>query len=118
METFAAREFHPWAYDSLMINRTDNSGIKHLEGWARLRALGRSRFIWSYGVLRWGGFMCCFSLAVFQYRQFGSPWSLDGNAPFRVGLAAMVWAYVGYLYGRSVWNRNERDYAAHSTATR
>jgi hypothetical protein len=30
----------------------------------------------------------------------------------------MVWAYVGYLYGRSVWNRNERDYAACSAPNR
>ncbi|RYU63108.1 hypothetical protein EWI61_01210 [Methylolobus aquaticus] len=118
MWNVAGNGFRPPAYDSLMFNRSDNACGNRLEHWARLRTLGRSRFIWSYGVLRWGGFMCCFSLAVFHYRQFGSPWSLEGNATFRVILAAIVWAYVGYLYGRSVWNRNERDYAARPTATR
>ncbi|MBM4201135.1 MAG: hypothetical protein FJ189_07600 [Gammaproteobacteria bacterium] len=95
---------------------SDGSG-KRLRDWERLRSRGRSRFIWSYGVLRWGGFMFCFSLTLFQYRQFGNPWSLDGNALLRLILGGAVWAYVGYLYGRSVWSRNEREYAARSSTS-
>jgi hypothetical protein len=60
--------------------------------------------------------MFCFSLAVFQYRQFGSVLSLQGNVAFRVVLGALVWAYVGYLYGRSLWNRNEREYRRSGSA--
>jgi hypothetical protein len=97
-----------------MSKASSDGSAKRLRDWEHLRSLGRSRFIWSYGVLRWGGFMFCFSLALFQYRQFGNPWSLDGNAPLRLILGGAVWAYVGYLYGRSVWSRNEREYAARS----
>lgn len=68
-------------------------------------------FIWFYGVLRWGGFMFCFSLAVFQYSHFGDVLSTEGNWLFRVLLAAATWIYVGRLYGRSLWRRNEREYA-------
>lgn len=94
---------------------TDRS-TRRWRDWERLRAVGRTRFIWSYGVLRWGGCMWCFSLAVFQYRQFGSPWSLEGNPLLRLLLGGVVWTYVGYLYGRSVWNRNEREQAVRRRA--
>jgi hypothetical protein len=62
--------------------------------------------------------MFCFSLAVFQYRQFGNPLSLDGSPAFRLFLGGLVWVYVGYLYGRSLWNRNEREYAARKGGSR
>jgi hypothetical protein len=82
-----------------------------LAQWEKVRALGMRRFVWSYGVLRWGGFMCCFSLAVFQYSRFGSVWSAEGHWLLRVLLAAATWTFVGTLYGRSLWLRNEREYA-------
>jgi hypothetical protein len=73
-------------------------------------------FVWNHGVLRWGGFMFFFSLAVFQYSHFGSVFSTEGNWLFRAGLAAATWAFVGYLYGRSLWRRNEREYLAQRPA--
>ncbi|WP_221063385.1 hypothetical protein [Methylomagnum ishizawai] len=79
--------------------------------WERLRAQGMCRFVWSYGVLRWGGFMFCFSMAVFQYSRFGSVFSAEGNWLLRVWLALATWTFVGYLHGRSLWFRNEREYA-------
>lgn len=78
-----------------------------IEEWGRIRALGLRRFVWSYGVLRWGGFMFCFSLAVFQYSRFGSVFSAEGAWLMRVLIAAVTWAFVGYLHGRSLWFRNE-----------
>lgn len=83
---------------------------ERLRLWERTRALGKARFIWTHGVLRWGGFMFCFSFAVFQHAALGHVFSTAGNLPFRLILALLVWAYVGYLYGRSVWARNERGY--------
>ena len=101
-----------------MRDRSSERSDRRFDTWERARAMGRSRFIWSHGVLRWGGFMFFFSLAVFQYRQFGSPWSLEGNFLLRLLLGGSIWAYVGYLYGRSLWHRNERDYAARQRASR
>jgi len=67
-------------------------------------------FIWSHGVLRWGGFMFFFSMAVFQYAHFGNVLSTEGNWPLRVLLGLATWVLVGYAYGRSQWRRNEQDY--------
>ncbi len=78
--------------------------------WEKTRALGQKRFIWTHGVLQWGGFMFFFSFAVFQHRHFGHVFSTKGNLPFRLILALIVWVYVGYLYGGSRWRRNEQEY--------
>jgi hypothetical protein len=69
-------------------------------------------YVWTHGVLRWGGFMLCFSLAVFQHSRFGSVFSTEGNLPFRVVVAALTWTFVGYLYGRSNWRKHEEAYLA------
>jgi hypothetical protein len=79
--------------------------------WEKLRQIGKTRFIWSYGVLRWGGFMFFFSLAVFQYAHFGHPFSLEGNWIARLLIALPTWIFVGYGYGRSQWQRNEARFA-------
>ncbi len=81
-----------------------------LRQWEKIRAQGRNRFIWNHGVLQWGGFMCCFSFAVFQNSYYGDVFSSEGNLPFRLILALLVWTFVGYLYGRSRWQRNEQEY--------
>lgn len=79
--------------------------------WEKLRQIGKTRFIWSYGVLRWGGFMFFFSLAVYQYAYFGHPFSLEGNWLARLLIALPTWIFVGYGYGRSQWQRNEARFA-------
>ncbi len=78
--------------------------------WEQTRELGRSRFIWTHGVLQWGGFMFCFSFALFQHSHYGKVFSTEGNLAFRLMLALLVWTFVGYLYGRSRWRRNEQEY--------
>ena len=84
---------------------------ERLAAWEKTRVRGMKYFVWSHGVLRWGGFMFFFSLVVFQYSHFGSVLSTEGNWLLRVLLAALTWVYVGRLYGRSLWLRNEREYA-------
>jgi hypothetical protein len=84
---------------------------ERLAAWEKARARGMRHFVWSHGVLQWGGFMFFFSMAVFQYSRFGNLFSTEGNLPFRLLLAAATWIFVGYLYGRSMWRRNEREYA-------
>ncbi|QSA98446.1 hypothetical protein [Methylococcus sp. EFPC2] len=84
---------------------------ERLEQWRLIRASGESRYIWSHGVLRWGGFMFCFSMALHQYSRYGDLFSSEGNLPFRLIFGAAIWVFVGYLYGRSQWRRNEREFA-------
>ncbi|WP_156912700.1 hypothetical protein [Methylocaldum szegediense] len=84
---------------------------QRLAEWERTRARGKRHFIWTHGVLKWGGFMFVFSTVVFQHQVFGDIFSTQGNLPFRLLLGASVWTFVGYLYGRSRWARNEQEYA-------
>ena len=86
-----------------------------LRQWEKTRALGKNRFIWTHGVLQWGGFMFFFSFSIFQHRNFGHVLSTEGNLPFRLILALSVWIYVGYLYGRSRWRKNEQEYLAQTS---
>ncbi|CAL1239680.1 hypothetical protein [Candidatus Methylocalor cossyra] len=85
---------------------------ERLSEWERIRARGMRHFVWSHGVLRWGGFMFFFSLALFQHAHFGNVFSTEGHFLLRILLAGFTWTFVGWLYGRSQWYRNERDYAA------
>ncbi len=86
--------------------------------WAHLRAGGMRRYVWSWGVLRWGGFMFCFSMAVFQYAHFGAVFSTQGHWQLRVAVALLTWIFVGYGYGRSQWRRNEHIFQSLSDAHR
>ncbi|MDV3241616.1 MAG: hypothetical protein LOY00_07525 [Methylocaldum sp.] len=84
---------------------------QRLAEWEQTRARGKRRFVWTHGVLQWGGFMFVFSTMVYQHQVFGDIFSTQGNLPFRLILGVLVWTFVGYLYGRSKWQRNEREYA-------
>lgn len=96
-----------------LMRRENASGLSEgTRAWVSIRARGRRRYIWYHGVLRWGGFMFCFSLAIYQYRQFGSVISTEGHLWFRMAFGALVWTYVGYLYGRASWHQNEREFNA------
>jgi hypothetical protein len=83
---------------------------ERLRRWEKTRAQGQRRFVWTRGVLQWGGFMFCFSMAVFQRSHYGDVFSTEGNLPFRLVLGLSVWMYVGYLYGRSQWRKSEQAY--------
>jgi hypothetical protein len=81
--------------------------------WEEVRVLGKPRFIWTQGVLRWGGMMWAFSLGLFQHAHFGSVFSLEGAWEVRWVVATLTWVLVGYGYGRSLWHRTEERYHAY-----
>lgn len=81
--------------------------------WERIRSHGKPRFIWTQGVLRWGGVMFAFSLGLFQHAHYGHVFSLEGRWEIRVLAALLTWVFVGYGYGRSSWNRMEERYHAY-----
>ena len=85
---------------------------QRLDQWRKTRANGKNHFIWTHGVIQWGGFMFFFSLGLFQHSHYGSVFSTQGNLPFRLILALLVWVFVGYLYGQSRWRRNEQEFHA------
>ena len=94
----------------MKIERT--SALSEIEAsrWEQIRSHGRSRFIWTHGVLRWGGVMFAFSLGLFQHAHYGAVFSLEGRWDVRFLVALVTWIFVGYGYGRSSWNRMEERY--------
>jgi hypothetical protein len=88
-----------------------NWSPERLAEWEKVRSQGMRHFVWTQGVLGWGGFMFLLSMAVFQYAHFGNVLSTEGNWLARILFAAFIWSFVGHLYGRSLWRRNEQEYA-------
>lgn len=83
---------------------------EQIAAWKKTRAHGERRFVWTHGVVQWGGFMFFFTMGFYQVQRFGDLFSTNGNLPLRLAFAALIWTFVGYLYGRSMWRRNEREY--------
>ena len=86
---------------------------RFLAEWSSRRKRGKWHFVLFQGVLLWGGFMLFFSLGVFHYAHYGSMFSFEGLWWMRWTLGALIWAYVGFLYGRSQWSRNEQLFDQH-----
>lgn len=78
--------------------------------WEQIRSQGKARFVWTHGVVRWGGVMCVLSLGFFQHAHYGDIFSLEGRWDLRVLVALLTWIFVGHGYGRSTWNRMEERY--------
>lgn len=79
-----------------------------LAEWSSRRKRGKRHFVLYHGVMLWGGFMLFFSLGVFHYAHYGSMFSMEGLWWMRWLVGALIWSYVGFLYGRSQWSRNEQ----------
>jgi len=58
------------------------------ERWESVRRQGRARYIWTHGVLRWGGVMFAFSLGLFQHAHYGAVFSLEA-----AGKSAFWWRF-------------------------
>jgi hypothetical protein len=84
--------------------------------WEKRRAKGMAHFVWVQGVLQWSGFMFCFTLGFFQVQHYGNLFSTEGNLSFRITVGLMIWCFVGLLYGRSRWQRNEQIYLEQKAA--
>jgi hypothetical protein len=74
------------------------------EAWARRRLGGRRRYIWSRGVLQFGGVMwLCACVGSLLAGRFQLVAALGGAIIFAVG---------GYIWGLFKWNGNEAAYKA------
>jgi hypothetical protein len=94
----------------LRIERASALNEAEAARWEKVRSLGKSRYIWTQGVLRWGGVMFAFSLGLFQHAHYGAVFSFEGRWDVRFLMALLTWIFVGHGYGRSSWNRMEERY--------
>lgn len=70
--------------------------------WLNTRLRGKQRFIFTRGVLGWGGFMFIFMTVVHNYIDHeNTDWSY-------ILIAVLVWAVGGYSFGVWQWNWQEK----------
>jgi hypothetical protein len=83
-----------------------------LERWARVRAKGRTRFVWLHGVLGWGGTFAL-GLAIFSTipRVLLNKASV-ADFPITLAIAAFFLSLAGYEKGRRTWKKRERAFLA------
>lgn len=77
---------------------------RQLEKWAKTRQMGRSRYVWLFGVAGWGtttGLLWAFFMAWMK------EWS---QLPMFLALAAITFFIGGYLFGRMTWTWSEATF--------
>lgn len=75
-----------------------------IKQWSKTRRMGRTRYVWLYGVLRWGltvGVVWAVVMAAFQ------GWE---RLPILLALAVVGFPMGGYLFGVVTWRQNEGQY--------
>ena len=86
--------------------------------WLRTRDVGRSAFVWRYGIVGWGLPAGAVSAAVHIVRVHGSnsPWTLEAVRPLWGSVAGLlcVCAVVGYLLGSWLWDFCEARFGHHA----
>ena len=81
--------------------------------WERNRAMGRSMFIWRRGVFGWGIPIALLTIAYQIVQEQGFVRQLVMTQHLRTGIAvaALVFPFCGYLFGRWLWTVGEENYA-------
>lgn len=89
--------------------------------WARTRSVGRTAFVWRYGVAGWGvpagTVTSCYH--VIHEHTPGAAWSIAGLRPLWQSIVGLMIAcgIVGYLFGAWLWDSCEARFAPHPGAS-
>ncbi len=87
--------------------------------WARTRSVGRTAFVWRYGVAGWGvpagTVTSCYH--VIHAHTPGAAWSIAGLRPLWQSIAGLMIAcgVVGYLFGAWLWDACETHFTPSAT---
>jgi hypothetical protein len=83
-----------------------------LRRWEKLRANGRSAFVWRNGVVGWGLPAAAVTAAykIIQEQGLGWPPALTGGLRTALVLIALVFPALGYLFGGWLWAQGEARY--------
>jgi hypothetical protein len=80
------------------------------ERWKRVEARGRKHFIWTRGVLGWGGFMFVFMTTI-DFARRGTLHRDVADYVFYIVLNLLIWPLAGYVWGRWVWSSMEKRFS-------
>ena len=85
-----------------------------LRRWERMRAQGRTYFIWRHGVVGWGIPAAILTMAYKMFEARGLAWSLtiplSGDLRHAFVLIAVAFPALGYVLGGWLWNQGEERY--------
>lgn len=83
-----------------------------LRRWERLRAQGRSYFVWRHGVAGWGIPAAILTMVYKLVEAHGLAWSLSLSPELRHAFALIAIAFpaLGYLFGSWLWVQGEERY--------
>ena len=82
---------------------------KQKQRWEATRAKGKSNFIWTRGVLGWGGLTAVLFAGFVAFRQSGydlARMSLNSFLMYLMG-ALIVFPIGGYFWGLRMWDKME-----------
>ncbi len=75
--------------------------VKQKERWARLREMGRRRYIWIHGVLGWGvSVAIAWSVSI----AWDEGWD---RLPILLPIALVLFPFGGYFFGAIMWRMME-----------
>jgi uncharacterized BrkB/YihY/UPF0761 family membrane protein len=96
---------------SLERQMTPQMREQYRQRWVKMRAGGRTRYIWRYGVLRFGG--GCFAIGTPLLLLFAPrTHSLTVSEILASTLiSAIIWPIGGYWFGRQTWDLMEKMHA-------
>jgi hypothetical protein len=86
---------------------------KSFAKWQKTRQLGRTKFIWIYGVVLWGittGVLWTMFMVAFFLWLGGADVSLSKHPLFLMTLNVIGFMYGGYFWGKMVWDVLEKAY--------
>lgn len=83
-----------------------------LHRWERVRAQGRSHFVWRNGVAGWGLPAAIVTMAYQMIEEQGFVWSTAISADLQHALALIAIAFpaLGYFFGAWLWTQGEARY--------
>lgn len=92
--------------------RTAEARAVELRRWERLRAQGRSHFMWRHGVAGWGIPAAILTMGYKLVEAHGLTWSLPLSPSLRHAFALIAIAFpaLGYLLGGWLWAQGEARY--------
>ena len=86
-------------------------GKKNDQKWKETREMGRKKFIWTHGVLRWGVLVAVIWSIINQGMRDGlNPMGfLSLDFLVRLGISLVVFGIAGYFWGRMFWKKMEEE---------
>ncbi|MCK8824934.1 hypothetical protein [Fuchsiella alkaliacetigena] len=86
-------------------------GEKGNQRWEEIREMGKKKFVWTHGVLRWGVLVAVAWSIINQGLRDGLDLMgfLSLDFLVRLGISLVIFGVAGYFWGRMLWKKMEEE---------